>query len=168
MRVFHVLSSVVVVVAAFCASSCTPSMIPETQIEDTEENRHVLTFLARYESAVTQKNVDAVLALCAADYYEDNGNVDAKDDYNRDGLQQRLTEQFAKTKELEMQLFVQKIDRSRDSTVGVNYRYNTRALMQFPAGEKWVTTTDVNQLVIRPVIDENNDDPTNFRIVSGL
>ena len=140
---------------------CKPALIPGSQIEDTDENRKVLEFLTRYQRSVQERNVDGIVALCAADYYEDNGNTDASDDYSLDGLKKRLTESFGKTKELQLDVFVQLVDRTNQDKIAVAYRYNTKALVAFPAGDKWVTATEVNRIVLRPVDGD-------FRIVSGL
>jgi hypothetical protein len=145
-------------------SGCKPELIPGTTVEDSEDNRQVLTFLTRYQSAMQERSADKVAALCAADYFEDNGNDDPKDDYNLDGLKQKLSDHFARTKELVLEVYVQKVDRADDGRIAVAYRYNTRALVGFPSGDKWLTATEVNKIVLRPV----QGDEAGFRIVSGL
>lgn len=147
------------------ATSCAPTMIAGTQVEDTEENREILTFLTRYQQAMQARDVEKLISLCAADYYEDNGTPDATDDYNIEGLRQRLTDHFTRTKELTLELYVQKIDVDDKGVIGVAYRYNTRALVSFPAGDKWLTATEVNKIKLRQIEDE--EEP-GFRILSGL
>ena len=46
--------------------------------------------------------------------------------------------------------------------VRVVYRYNQRALVTFPAGDKWITVSEVNRLVLR------DDAAGGFLITSGL
>lgn len=153
------------VVACFAVvGGCKPELIPGTTVEDSEENRKVLEFLTRYQQAMQNRSVDDVLKLAAADYYEDNGNSDPKDDYNIDGLRTKLTEHFRMTKELTLEVYVQTVDRSEEGLVAVVYRYNTRALVAFPAGDKWLTATEVNKIKLRPVAD----DEMGYRITSGL
>lgn len=146
------------------AVGCKPDLIPGTTVEDSEENRKVLSFLTRYQSAMQERSVDKVTGLCAADYYEDNGNQDPKDDYNLDGLKKKLGEHFARTKDLVLEVYVQKIEHGDDGRISVAYRYNTRALVGFPSGDKWLTATEVNKIVVRPVAN----DEAGYRIVSGL
>jgi hypothetical protein len=146
------------------ASGCKPELIPGTSVEDSDENRKVLTFLTRYQSAMQERSVDKVAALCAADYFEDNGNQDPKDDYNLDGLKKKLGDHFARTKELVLEVYVQKVEHADDGRVSVAYRYNTRALVGFPSGDKWLTATELNRIVLRPV----DKDEAGYRIVSGL
>ncbi|MBM4280894.1 MAG: hypothetical protein FJ137_09065 [Deltaproteobacteria bacterium] len=146
------------------AAGCKPALIPGASVEDSAENRKVLTFLTRYQAAMQERSVDKLAALCAADYFEDNGNDDPKDDYNLDGLKARLTEHFARTKELVLEVYVQQVERVDDGHVGVAYRYNTRALVGFPSGDKWLTATEVNKIILRPV----EKDEAGYRILSGL
>jgi hypothetical protein len=155
--------AVVVALALSAASGCKPELIPGTQVEDSEENRKVLEFLTRYQAAMQARKVDDVVNLCAADYFETNGNDDPKDDYNLDGLRTKLTEHFGRTKEIVLEVYVQEISRP-EGVVRVAYRYNTRALVSFPSGDKWLTATDVNKITLRPV----EGDDVGFRILSGL
>jgi hypothetical protein len=143
---------------------CKPAMIPGTTVEDSEDNRKVLTFLTRYQSAMQERSVDKVAGLCAADYFEDNGNEAPKDDYNLDGLKAKLAEHFARTKELVLEVYVQRVERAEDGRILVTYRYNTRALVGFPSGDKWLTATEVNKIVLRPV----EGDEAGYRILAGL
>lgn len=147
------------------ASACTPSMIPGTNVEDTEDNRRVLEFLNKYRKAVIEKNVEGVVGLCAQDYFEDNGTAEQTDDYGLDQLRDKLGRAMGQTKEVQLEIIVQAIERDDDdkaAPVRVVYRYNHRALMTFPAGEKWITVSNVNRLVLR------TDDAAGFLIVSGL
>lgn len=145
-------------------AGCAPSLIPGTNIEDTDENRTVLEFLGKYRKAVTERSASSVVALTTQDYFEDNGTVDQKDDYGRTGLEEKLQANFARTKEMELEIVVQKIERpeGKDGPVHVAFRYNQRALVELPAGQQWISVTDVNRLVLRP------DTSTGFLIASGL
>jgi hypothetical protein len=154
---------VMVSLALVGVGGCKPDLIPGTQVEDSEENRKVLEFLTRYQAAMQARKADAVVTLCAADYYERNGNDDPKDDYNLDGLRDKLNDHFARTKEIVLEVYVQEIARA-DGLVKVAYRYNTRALVSFPSGDKWLTATDVNKITLRPV----EGDDAGFRILAGL
>jgi hypothetical protein len=163
-RAAAVLAATLSLSSVLGTAGCKPELIPNTTVEDSEENRKVLTFLTRYQAAMQERSVDKVTALCAADYFEDNGNEDPKDDYNLDGLKKKLTEHFARTKELVLEVYVQKIEHAEDGRILVAYRYNTRALVGFPSGDKWLTATEVNKIVLRAVAN----DEAGYRIVAGL
>jgi hypothetical protein len=158
------LAAAVLAVWAAFATGCKPELIPGTSVEDSEENRAVLVFLTRYQSAMQERSPEKVAALCAADYFEDNGNQDPKDDYNLDGLKAKLGEHFARTKEVTLEVYVQKIEHLDDGRITVAYRYNARALVNFPSGDKWLAATEVNKVVLREV----ENDEAGYRIVAGL
>ena len=164
MRTLSMLALVVFTLLA--GQACKPDLIPGTEVEDTADNRAILTFLTRYQAAMQAKSATDILELCAADYYERNGNDDPKDDYNRDGLKVKLEDHFSRTKELILEMYVQKIEQNSERYIGVTYRYNTRALVTFPAGDKWITATEVNKIILRPIDDDK--DELHFRIMSGL
>lgn len=150
---------------AALAGACTPSLIPGTNVEDTEENRQVLEFLNKYRKAVIDRSVDGVVGLCAQDYFEDNGTLDQEDDYGIDQLREKLAKTMGQTKEVQLEIIVHAIERDadqKDAPVRVIYRFNHRARIDFPAGEKWITVSNVNRLVLR------GDQAGGFLIVSGL
>ena len=161
-------------IAALASAGCKPSMIPGTNIEDSDENRAIIEFLGKYRHAMLERSVDGVVGLCAPDYFEDCGTVDQKDDYGLGVLKERLQRDFSLTKEIQLDILVQKIippDEDEDEAkrvVKVLYHYNTRALlsprMEKPdnSEDKWITISDVNQVVLRP------DAAGGYLIVSGL
>lgn len=151
-------------------AACKPSLLPGTTVEDNAENRRVVEFVQAYEQAIERRSADAVVALCAPDYFEDNATVDQADDYGVDRLKTLLADDFAKTKEIQLDILVQKIiepEGTKERLLYVDYRYKQRALVTLPAGEKWITTSDVNRLVLRE--DEAQVEATSrYQIVSGL
>ena len=158
------LSALALIVAGSVGAACKPDMIPGTSVEDTAENREVIEFLGKYRKAVVERSPDAVVGLTTSDYFEDNGTVVQEDDYGRDKLKEKLKTDFDRTKEIQLEIIVQQIERpdGDKGPVKVAFRYSQRALVAFPAGEKWITVTDVNRLVLRP------DDASGYLIASGL
>ena len=126
--------------------ACAPALIPGTSVEDSEENRQVLEFLNKYRRAVIDKNLDGVVSLCAPDYFEDNGTVEQTDDYGLAQLRDKLGHTLGQTKEIQLEIIVQTIERDEaepKAPLRVVYRYNQRALLTFPAGDKWITVSAV-------------------------
>lgn len=146
------------------SASCKPDLIPGTNVEDTSENRAVIDFLGKYRRAVVERSPDAVVGLTTADYFEDNGTIEQDDDYGRARLKDKLKADFDRTKEIQLEIVVQQIERldGERGPVKVAFRYSQRALVAFPAGEKWISVTDVNRLVLHP------DHASGFLISSGL
>lgn len=160
-------------VLALCAlafAGCKPRLLPGTTVEDTAENRRLVEFVAAYEQAIERRSADSVVALCAPDYFEDNGTVDQGDDYGADELKALLEADFAKTKEIQLEILVQNVSEpegAKEPLVYLDYRYKQRALVSLPAGDKWITTSDVNRLVLRED-DEADEATSRYQIVSGL
>lgn len=150
---------------AALACACAPTLIPGTSVEDSAENRQVLEFLNKYRRAVVDKNLDGVVGLCAQDYFEDNGTIEQGDDYGITQLREKLARALGQTKEIQLEIIVQTIERDQaqpKAPIRVVYRYNQRALLTVPAGDKWITVSDVNRLVLR------GDDAGGYQILSGL
>lgn len=159
----------IVLSAAFACSlgvntGCKPALIPGTNVEDSDENRKVIEFLGKYRSAIVTRDTERVMGLVTKDYFEDNGTPDQSDDYGAAQLRDKLASNFGRTKEIQLEIIVQQIERpdGESGPVRVVYRYNQRALVDFPAGQKWISVTDVNRLVLNP------DAAGGYLINSGL
>lgn len=162
----HTILALALAGGLFTSAGCKPSLLPNTTIEDTEENRAIADFLLKYKQAVEARSTEQVLSLVAEDYFEDLGTVDPKDDYGIEQLEAQLAETFGHAKAIHLDIFLQNVAQDEDKNLyAVDYRYNQRALLSFPAGDQWVTHTDVNRVVLRQRGETIED---GFVIVSGL
>ncbi|MBK6686719.1 MAG: nuclear transport factor 2 family protein [Deltaproteobacteria bacterium] len=151
----------VVLFAAFLGlAGCAHSKIPLTNIDDTDENRQILTIVDEYHRAMENLDATAVLALVSPSFYEDNGNTNANDDYDLEGLKTNLTAEFQRTKALQLQLRVDAIQ-VEDNQAYAELYYVVRAHNNYPAGDKWETGTDRTRLQFERVGDR-------WLITSGL
>ncbi|MBI2377035.1 MAG: nuclear transport factor 2 family protein [Deltaproteobacteria bacterium] len=130
---------------AFSLAACAHSKIPETQIDDTPENREVLSVVETYKTAFEARDADKIIALVSPSFYEDNGNTDAADDYDRNGLADALKKDFERTKKVQLELRIDDIQ-VEDQTAAAFVFYTLRAHNDYPAGEKWQTTTDRSRI----------------------
>jgi ketosteroid isomerase-like protein len=121
--------------------ACAHAKIPETQLDDTPENREVLDVMSAYQRAFEGRNADKILELISPTFYEDNGNTDVADDYDRGGLADSLRKEFERTKKVQLELRIDDIQVD-DGQASAFVFYTLRAQNDFPAGEKWQTTTD--------------------------
>ena len=145
---------------------CKPKLLPGTQIEDIPENRSVLDFMVQYRDAVQSRSAEEVMNLLAEDYYEDMGTVKQEDDYGAEKLRRELQQNFERTAEIRLRVTVENVIRQDESDlVEVDYRYMQRARLLLPAGERWVTHSDVNRLILRETGEESS---LTYAIVSGL
>lgn len=90
-------------------SACEPTLIPNTRIEDSGENREVVEFIERYRKAIETRNTNALLALASQNYFDDMGTPAGTDDIDYDGLKQGL-------------------GRLREEVLGARYQISYRAV----------------------------------------
>jgi hypothetical protein len=170
MRAFSVTAFVhrTLLVALLVASTggCKPDLIPGTKLEDTAENRAVFDFMEDYRKAMEARSAEAVLALVAEDFFEDNGNSNQDDDYGIEKLRTELARNFEHTAVIQLRLELQHVEPAKDeNNTHVYYRYLQRALLKLPSGSRWVSQSDVNRIVLRRKGDSHED---GFLIVAGL
>src|SRR5678810_123120 len=80
-----------VLVEMLFVGGCATHYIPNTDVEDNDDNRKVIAFCEKYRHAVEERNVPLLLDLASPSYYEDGGNVDATDDMDYAGLREYLS-----------------------------------------------------------------------------
>ncbi len=59
----------------FALGGCSKAYIPNTDVEDTGDNRKIVHFCEEYRHAVEDKNIGKLLALASPRYHEDGGNT---------------------------------------------------------------------------------------------
>src|SRR5687768_12989805 len=91
-------------VSLLLATACSKSYIPNTDVEDSSDNRKVITFCEQYRHAVEDKDVGTLLKMASPRYYEDGGNTNAEDDIDYDGLKDYLTASFVKTQTIRYEI----------------------------------------------------------------
>lgn len=129
-------------------SACAQQLIPNTELEDTEENRNLIEFCEVYRHAVEHRDIDKLLSLAHADYYEDGGNVDATDDLDYAGLKAYLESEFVRARAIRYEIRYRSIERNERNGWDVAYTYS--ASYKLPEGEREIWHREVadNQLVL--------------------
>lgn len=122
-------------------TACAHTKIPNTMIDDTDENRMILEVVEGYRRAVESLDSDAVLKLVSPTFYEDNGNTDKTDDYDFRGLQDTLRAQFDATKKIQLEMRVDDVVVEENKAYAFVY-YTYRAQSDYPSGTKWKTDSD--------------------------
>jgi hypothetical protein len=62
------------------SAGCGGRMIPNTDVEDNDENRAVVEFVEQYRHAMEARSPAQILRLVSEDYYDDNGTPSTSDD----------------------------------------------------------------------------------------
>jgi|SRR5687767_9667661 len=126
---------------------CAHGKIPLTNIEDTEENREILQIVREYHKALESLDADAILSLVSPRYFEDNGNLEAEDDYDFDGLRQALREDFKRTRSMKVNIRVDAIEVDDETErAWAELYYQIHAQNEYPSGTKWETGSDRTRL----------------------
>ena|SRR5688572_14722627 len=140
---------------------CSKSYIPNTDVEDTSENKKVIAFCEEYRHAVEDKDVGRLLKLVSPRYYEDGGNTNAEDDIDYDGLKDYLTSTFTKTQTIRYEIRYRKVTFNENKKVFVEYSYSASYRIPGLKGEEWKHTVADNRLELIPEGDS-------FKIVAGM
>jgi hypothetical protein len=169
-------------------AGCATRYIPNTDVEDTEDNKRIITFCEKYRHAVELKDTDVLTSMASKDYYEDGGNVDASDDLDYEGLLDYLKNKFDAAQAIRYEIRYRRIlrqpvpQKENDAEAGepqlgnkkdssapaleliyVDYTYS--ASYRIPAskgGEEWRRRVDDNRLEILRYADNT------YRIVAGM
>jgi hypothetical protein len=153
---------------ALLLSGCASRFIPNTDVEDTQENRAIVAFCEQYRKAVETKDVPALLSLASPQYYEDGGNVDAADDMDYVRLKQYLTAKyqnvgFADASNIRHEIRYRRVTKDKErNTISVDYTYSGSFRMVEPDGsEKWQNAVEENRLELVP-------EGESYKIISGM
>lgn len=134
-------------VAIASLAGCAHRTIPLTDIEDTEENREILDLVKDYHRALESLDADAVLSLVSPRYFEDNGNTDAGDDYDFEGLKKSLQDDFSRTRAIKLNIRVDAIEVDDEARrAWAELYYQIHAQNEYPSGLKWESGSDRTRL----------------------
>ncbi len=156
----HRMRSAVVLLGIIAATGCAHGKLPGTEVDDTEENRQILSLVEAYQKAMESLDADAVLALVSPNYYEDNATASTEDDYDYQMLHDNLVRDFQRTKKMKVEFRVDDIQVDSNKGYAELY-YRIRAQNEYPSGKKWEVTSDRTRLLFEMVRGR-------WKIVAGL
>jgi hypothetical protein len=153
--------ALVALFALLVLTGCSKTYIPNTDVEDTSENRKVILFCEEYRHAVEDKNIGKLLSLASPRYHEDGGNSRGEDDIDYDGLKQYLAGVFMKTTGIRYEIKYRKVSFREDKHVHVEYTYAASYRLPGVKQEEWRHTVADNQLDLVP-------DGDSYKILGGM
>ncbi len=142
-------------------ASCAGRYIPNTDVEDTDDNRKVITFCEKYRHAVEERNVPLLLEMASPAYYEDGGNVDAADDMDYGGLREYLEGRFKETRAIRYEIRYRRIKSGKQNRILVEYTYTASYKIPGIKGEEWRHTVADNRLELVP-------EQATYKILAGM
>jgi len=141
--------------------ACSKTYIPNTDVEDTSENRKVILFCEAYRHAVEDKNINELLKMASPSYFEDGGNTKPEDDYDYAGLKEYLMTTFLKTTSIRYEIRYRRLTFTETGHVLVDYTYAAAYRIPGVKGEEWRHKVADNRLdLVR--------DGESYKIVSGM
>ncbi len=143
------------------APGCKTQYIPNTTVEDTDQNRDVIDFVEKYRHAVERRNVGQLVNMAHPKYFEDGGNIEHGDDIDFDGLKNHLQERFALAKDVRYEVRYRRIGSGRAGTIEVDYTYTASFKIPTANGDVWRRVVQDNRLLLVP-------EGESFKIVSGM
>jgi len=147
-------------VVALTLTGCATHYIPNTDVEDNDENRRIIAFCEKYRHAVEERNVPLLLDMASPRYYEDGGNVDATDDMDFAGLREYLEGRFKDTRAIRYEIRYRRVKRAQEK-IFVEYTYTASYKIPGLKGEEWRHTVADNRL-------ELVADQASFKILAGM
>lgn len=141
-------------------AGCGGRMIPNTDVEDSDENRAVVEFVEQYRHAMEARNPGQILRLVSADYYDDNGTPSTSDDIDYGMLQERLARLDGDVLEVRYEMRYRRVI-FRNDRVLVDFTYTGRFKIRGPDGDRWARRLADNRLEL---VRQDGE----YRIVSGL
>lgn len=158
MKLLPVLASIAL---GLSAAGCSTHYIPNTDVEDTNDNREVIQFCETYRRALEEKNIPVLLSLASPRYYEDGGNVDPTDDLDFEGLRDWLQGRFQDTRAIRYEIRYRKVEKGERNRVLVIYTYSASYKVPGLKTEEWRHTVAENRLELEP-------DGRSFKILGGM
>lgn len=141
--------------------ACEPTLIPNTRVEDTGENREVVDFIERYRQAVEQRNVGALLSMASLNYFDDMGTPAGDDDIDYDGLQVGLNRLREEVIGARYQISYRNITYVPDQRVLVDMLYTGWFRVNTADGPQWKRRLEPHRIVLAR-------EDHGYKIMSGM
>ena len=155
-------SSLAVALLLSTLSACAGT-IPNTNVEDTAENREVVEFLERYRRAVERRDVRSIMEMTSPYYLDDNGTPVGDDDLDYRALRDRFLLWAERVLDVRYDIRYRRV-RYLEDRIMVEFRMAASFRLRAPDGdERWFRRLGDHAITL---IRER--DTEELRIVSGL
>ncbi len=148
-------------VVAGLLAGCASTYIPNTNVEDTQENRKVIEFCEGYRHAMEEKDSAKLLAMISPRYHGRKIGLFSDDDTDYDVLKALLADRFSQTNGIRYEIKYKEVVFAENNHVYVNYKYSASYRVPTAHGEEWHHTVSDNQLDLVP-------EGQSFKIIAGM
>jgi len=149
------------IAALLCLTACEPVLIPNTHIEDTNQNREVVEFVEKYRSALEQRNASALLAMASPNYFDDMGTPSGDDDIDYDGLKSGLGRLREEVLGARYQISYRNVTYDTPERVLVDMLYTGWFRVNAEDGPTWKRRLEPHRIILAR-------EEGRYRIVSGM
>ncbi|MEM6954948.1 MAG: hypothetical protein AAF411_23290 [Myxococcota bacterium] len=140
------------------------SVIPNTTVEDTPDNRDVVSFMEEYRRAVEARNVRRLLDLADESYLDDNGTPSGDDDLDYDGLREHLALWTDRLLDVRYEINYRRVT-WEEHRVYVEYRYTANFRVRGgDDDDHWARRLGDNRIVLA----RDDEASPRFQILSGM
>lgn len=150
----------VLVVSGTFLPSCAGTLIPNTDVPDTPDNREIVDFIEGYRHAVEERNPAGIMRLVSERYFDDNGTPGSDDDIDYEGLRDRFQRWEGDVIDIRYEMRYRRITFDPDR-VFVDFTYTGSFKVRDVDGERWSRRLADNRIEI---VREDQE----LRIISGL
>lgn len=147
--------------ALLALAACEPTLIPNTHVEDTGQNREVVDFVEKYRSAIENRNTAALLALASRNYFDDMGTPAGQDDIDYDGLQAGLARMREEVLGARYQISYRSVTFDTEQRVLVDLLYTGWFRVNTGEGPTWKRRLEPHRIVLAR-------EDGQYRILSGM
>jgi hypothetical protein len=148
-------------VLALASAGCSKTYIPNTDVEDTSENRQVVLFCEQYRHALEDKNVGQLLKMMSPAYFEDGGNIKNEDDADFERTREFLTGDFLKSSGIRYEIRYRRITFTTTNHIYVDYTYAAAWKLPGVKQDEWHHKVADNRLdLVR--------DGESYKILAGM
>lgn len=140
---------------------CTHDKIPNTDVEDTEENKEIVLFMEKYRRAVETRNVPALLSMTSREYYDDMGTPTGEDDVDYDALAAGLQRMKDEVSDTRYQISYRLLTYTSRNRILVDMLYTGWFKVQTPDGAQWQRRLEPHRVVLARA-------GGGYKIVSGM
>ena len=148
-------------VSALALVACSHNTIPNTEVEDTEENKKIVLFMEKYRLAVETRDVGALLAMAAREYYDDMGTPTGEDDVDFDELAKGLKRIHEDVSDTRYQIRYRSLTYTQRDHILVDLLYTGWFKVETPKGPEWRRRLEPHRIVLARSSD-------GYKILSGM
>ena len=140
---------------------CTHNKIPNTEVEDTEENKEIVMFMEKYRRAVEMRDVPALMSMASREYYDDMGTPTGEDDVDYQALVAGLERMKKEVSDSRYQISYRLLTYTARDHILVDMLYTGWFKVETPDGSQWQRRLEPHRVVLARL-------GGGYKIVSGM